>query len=247
MEPIERKIENLKDERSIAGAAEQRLLNTQIDSLKHNLKKRFLSFIQKHPSSEVSLYTIHSACFKTSKILDKTAIKQLFNCLSPELQTTTQGDEIVKFCKSPDAPRIGDKAIDFQQKTPQGTFVRLSDYKGKYVLLDFWSSGCGACRSSHKYLRELYQMYNSKGFEILSIAGDINETSWKDAIKSDVIPWTNVSDLKGEMNEVFLMYEVTSLPAYILLDRNGNIIQNSVEKDFDIKKELKKIFEKNGS
>ncbi|MDB5231643.1 MAG: hypothetical protein JWN76_2448 [Chitinophagaceae bacterium] len=120
----------------------------------------------------------------------------------------------------------GKPAIPFSQPDPDGHIVSLSDFKGKYVLIDFWASWCGPCRKENPNLVKTYNKFKDKGFEILSISLDQpgKKSDWLKAIKTDQLTWTQVSDLKFWDNEIAKMYGVTSIPSNFLINPNGVII-----------------------
>ncbi|MFK7980572.1 MAG: TlpA family protein disulfide reductase [Saprospiraceae bacterium] len=118
----------------------------------------------------------------------------------------------------------GEVAPDFVQKTPAGADLKLSDLRGKIVLVDFWASWCGPCRRENPHVKKLYEKYNHRGFEVLGVSLDRTKASWERAIEQDGLEWEHVSDLKGWKNEVAKMYSVSSIPHTILLDQEGRII-----------------------
>ena len=241
-----RKIETIQEQKNIASEAEKRLLENKTDSLKQNQIEKIKEFVSAHNSSYVSLHILHSECFTYTKVLTKKDIKELYAKLAPEIKSTNKAGEIKNYAELTDTPLIGQKAKNFSQKTLDGKTIVLSDFEGKYLLIEFWASGCGPCRYSHKELRKLYKLYQPKGFEILGVSGDINKSDFENAVKKDSIMWTNVSDLKGSQNDAFLLYGISGLPTYILLDKKGTIIKNSAVEDFNIAIELKSLFSKNG-
>ena len=241
-----RKIETIQEQKNIASEAEKRLLENKTDSLKQNQIDKIKEFVSAHNSSYVSLHILHSECFTYTKVLTKKDIKELYAKLAPEIKSTNKAGEIKNYAELTDTPLIGQKAKNFSQRTLDGKTIVLSDFEGKYLLIEFWASGCGPCRYSHKELRKLYKLYQPKGFEILGVSGDINKSDFENAVKKDSIMWTNVSDLKGSQNDAFLLYGISGLPTYILLDKKGTIIKNSAVEDFNIAIELKSLFSKNG-
>jgi len=241
-----RKIETIQEQKNIASEAEKSLLEDKIDSLKQVRIEKIKEFVSAHNSSYVSLHVLHSECFTYTKVLTKKDIKELYAKLAPEIKSTNKAGEIKNYAELTETPLIGQKAKNFSQKTLDGKTIVLSDFEGKYLLIEFWASGCGPCRYSHKELRKLYKLYQPKGFEILGVSGDINKSDFENAVKKDSILWTNVSDLKGSQNDAFLLYGISGLPTYILLDKKGTIIKNSAVEDFNIAIELKSLFSKNG-
>ena len=119
---------------------------------------------------------------------------------------------------------VGSVAPDFSQETPEGKMLKLSDLRGKYVLIDFWASWCGPCRRENPNVVRMYERYKDKGFEILGVSLDQNRDRWLDAISADGLKWPQVSDLKGWANVVAQNYEVSSIPKTILVDPKGVII-----------------------
>jgi peroxiredoxin len=133
---------------------------------------------------------------------------------------------------------IGSEALDFTQLTPEGNSVSLSDFRGKYVLIDFWASWCGPCRKENPNVVNVYNKYHNDGFEVLGVSLDQNKENWLKAIESDGLVWTQVSDLKGWSNEVANQYGIKSIPSSLLIDPNGIIIGknlNGAELEFAIK------------
>jgi peroxiredoxin len=122
----------------------------------------------------------------------------------------------------------GNPAPDISLANPQGKPVNLSSLKGNLVLVDFWAAWCPPCRDAHPKLRKLYQQYNAEGFEIYSISLDRTKEHWLNAIASDNMPWTHVSDLRFMNSPTVSMYNVVEVPHYVLIDREGRIIRRNI-------------------
>ena len=120
---------------------------------------------------------------------------------------------------------IGSMAPELAFPDPDGNIRKLSDLRGKVVLIDFWASWCGPCRRESPNVRNVYQKYHDQGFEVFSVSLDRDGNSWKKAIKDDQLVWPNhVSDLKYWSSEAAAIYGVRSIPAMFLLDREGRIV-----------------------
>lgn len=136
---------------------------------------------------------------------------------------------------------IGAEAPDFAQKTPEGEDLKLSDLRGKVVLVDFWASWCGPCRRENPNVVRMYEKYKDKGFEILGVSLDKQEGRWLQAIEQDKLTWPQVSDLKGWQNEVAALYSVRSIPSTVLVDAEGKIMARNL-RGAELEAKLRQVF-----
>lgn len=123
---------------------------------------------------------------------------------------------------------VGQSAPEIKLPTPEGTEVALSSLKGNYVLIDFWASWCGPCRRENPNVVKVYNKYHDKGFEIFSVSLDRDKDSWVAAIEKDGLTWTHVSDLKFWQSVAAKKYGINSIPATLLLDKEGKIIAKNL-------------------
>lgn len=122
------------------------------------------------------------------------------------------------------ATAIGAVAPALAGSAPDGSPIKLADFRGRHVLVDFWASWCGPCRIENRNYADLYQKYRAAGFEILAVSVDQTAPAWKTAITKDEAHWRHLSDLKGWQTPLARAYNVTALPASFLLDPEGRII-----------------------
>ncbi|MNY25738.1 Thiol:disulfide interchange protein TlpA [compost metagenome] len=102
--------------------------------------------------------------------------------------------------------------------------VSLKDFKGKYVLVDFWASWCGPCRADAPELKDVYEKMKGKNISFVSISLDSDKGKWQQALAEENMAWPQLSDLKGDQNTASLAYKVKGIPAKFLIDPNGIII-----------------------
>ena len=177
-------------------------------------------FIKDHPDYLISLKNLTYLKNKISKV----ETSELYNALSTEFQQTAEGKAIRTWLDKSVKLALGDTAPNFELPNLQGESVALSNFKGKYVLLEFGASGCGPCRMENPNLLKAYQKYQDNGFEIFSVWLDKNKDHWTQTVAKDQMIWTTVSDLKGNNGDVPVIYNVIGIPDNYLLNPEGEII-----------------------
>jgi peroxiredoxin len=139
--------------------------------------------------------------------------------------------------------RVGSEAPDIHLTDPQGIIQKLSDYRGKIVILDFWAAWCQPCRKENQILSQLYKKYNKQGLEIFSVSLDNKKDLWIRAINVDKITWVQVSDLKYPSSPIQKLYNLEEIPQSYILDREGRIIAHNLKGE-DLDKRIKDLLEK---
>lgn len=206
--------------------ADQEERATLMKNLKGNKRpaerKAMAGFVQSHPGSRVSLEWLYTFGPRDSVVIAN------YPLLSTELKQSKLGRELGAAIKTVLSIQVGQLAPDFTLNDQHGKSVKLSDFRGKYVLVDFWASWCKPCRAAQPRYLEYYKEFTPTGkFVILGVSMDKDKSAWLKAIEEDKVPWIQVADLNAPQNKVGLLYDVSMIPACYLIDPEGKIIANT--------------------
>lgn len=202
-------------------------LNREYAQLLAERSQKQQQYVRENPDSYFSIEALSES---VSSDFDVEVIEPLFLSINEKYRESFTGKAFAQRIEAAKTIGIGKKAPDFTQNDPEGNPVSLSDFQGKYVLLDFWASWCGPCRQENPNLVKAYAAYNDKGFEILGVSLDNKDgkEAWVNAIEKDGLTWTQVSDLNSWNNEVARMYGVRAVPQSYLIDPEGVIVAQNL-------------------
>ena len=220
-------------------------LTQQKDSINNLLKNIWIDFITSHKSSHYSLDLIANLFFNK---LNADSLTNLFNGLSENVRVSCSGKQVYSLVLQRQKSTMSNVS-SLEAFDKDGTVIKLSDFKGKYVLLDFWASWCVPCIKSFPHLKELYAKYKDKGLVVISISVDKkkDEQKWLDAIdKNEIAGWIQILSYKntGENNMCDLLEAGNGIPHQILIDKSGNIVKRWTGFGESVVTEQNETFEK---
>jgi len=220
--------------------AEQVALEMKLEALRTQKRERANQYITSHPKSAFSLSLVADRAAMGSY----KSVAEDFAKLDPIAQKGAEGKRIAERLVVLKRSAIGEAMLNFTQNDTEGKPVKFADFKGKYVLVDFWASWCGPCRAENPNVLKAYHQYKDKNFTVVGVSLDDKGDNWKKAIKDDAMPWTQVSDLKGWNNEVSTYYGIRGIPSTLLIDPDGKIIAKDLRGEI-LNKKLEELFQNN--
>jgi peroxiredoxin len=199
-------------------------------------------FIKTHPDSYVSFRLVRYEYGKTPNVEE---VGPLYKLLSDRIKKGEPGKIYGHTISLWEKTKPGTQALDFTSKDTADKPVSLSDFKGKYVLLNFWSTTCAPCMNEKRHLRKTFATFKDRQFNILDVsmitkfANRDDKAAWLKLSRGFKLPWVSVYG-----NEAVDLYGVESVPQNFLISPDGIIIAHDVHGEA-LDKKLAELLNKN--
>ena len=203
-------------------------ITQRLQYLKKKNQAMRIQFLNDNPATFTSLLVLQSLFL----ILPISESESKFYALTEEQKNSNTGKALILKIESNKSTATGKPVIPFAQIGIDGTMVDVNAYKGKVILIDFWGSWCVPCRISHPALKELYDQYKSKGFEIIGISNEIansnrdkkkQDIAWRKAVKEDGLSWPQIL-YDPAIKDIVKEYDINGYPTKFLVDQNGKFV-----------------------
>ncbi|SDY18014.1 Thiol-disulfide isomerase or thioredoxin, partial [Lutibacter oricola] len=226
----------------IAEKYNNQIENGEIDmkDYQKGIKNDQLDFLYKNPNNIVSLTNF----LGFTQNISKDSLQLFHSKLNKKLQNSKKGIAL-KNSFEIEKIEIGESIIDISGMDLNGNLHKISDYKGKIIILDFWASWCPPCHNQNQQeFPKLKEKYKDNNFEIISYSIDVDKRQWEKSSKTDNINWINLSNLQGMSDKYVINYGVQVYPTSFIISKEGKVLKKMEGFDYGVlETELDKIFE----
>jgi peroxiredoxin len=231
--------------KKIAGCKTQELMN-EIDDYQKAIEKSAISKEDKNKkiykkyyesvigNPDYPMVDLLISKSKTKGYLSTEQLNELSSFVVTKKKVEQEKDSLIIRNKSLVSKKLkdGKKLEDFTLPDQNGNKISISNFEGKYVLIDFWASWYKPTKLNNQELTKVYEKFKGKNFEIVSVSLDTNVGNWKGAIDKDKLIWTNLIEARGWEGKVIKQFEIKGIPFNILLDKEGKIVAVNTRGDF---------------
>ena len=222
---------------SLKGKPEKDSLFKAAETDLRNINTNFMTYIKKFADTTQSVASALFAVNMINAAYEKPFVTAFYQTILKRFPKSTVAKLFAERflgtskteASTTEKPTTGNAAPDFSGNTPEGKTISLSEFKGNYVLVDFWASWCGPCRNENPNVVAAFNQFKNKKFVIVGISLDSSKDKWTEAIAKDNLTWQHISELKGWGCTIARDYKVESIPQNFLIDPQGNIIAQNLK------------------
>ena len=206
--------------------ATMKKIQTDYEKLEKGIKDETEEYLKSHPKALISALLIKSLFGEFEPNIAK--IETLYKGLDKSIKDSKVGKSILKNLNEFKTVKVGRRAPDFSAPNPEGKTVSLKESLGKITIVDFWASWCEPCRKENPNMVKLYNEFHDKGLNIVSISLDDDATKWKEAIATDKLSWTQVSNLKKWKDPIAIQYGIKEIPSTYIVNQYGVVVAKNL-------------------
>jgi peroxiredoxin len=195
-------------------------LEVIINHTAHLLLEEAHRYASVNKSSAIVPYITYMACLSAP---DKLLAEQIIQIIADAGKNIPRIAALKKFLADIERTAVGSQAIDFEMMSRDGQLIKLSDYKGKVIMLDFWASWCAPCIKEFPDLKEIYNQFRENEFEIIGFSIDKDKKAWENMLDKHKLPWPQVVELNGAAGITPKDYGIIFIPTVYLIDTEGKI------------------------
>ncbi|WP_310991281.1 TlpA disulfide reductase family protein [Aequorivita marina] len=192
-----------------------------------------------HPNNDYPRSLLQEVTFDS--VLKPQELKNLYNKLEIKTIDSLDNGRLERIIFPERFIGVGDNITDFELPNQFDFMVNTQDFRGTFLLIDFWASWCLPCRKQFPELNLISNKYEEQGFRVLGVSIDDNIEKWKTAIKTDSLKWVNVIDGDSLNDKVEVEYGIFSIPSNLLINPEGKIVEKNISLEL-LETKLREIF-----